>query len=88
MGRKNRMKSTFANDVSTGTFWIRHKEYQVILNQALIKLVKEDVVIVLGFVESNIIHLRDVKIVQCYSQKLNCAYTTTLENFYFNYHKL
>jgi hypothetical protein len=89
MGRKNRMKSTFANDVSTGTFWIRHKEYQVILNQAFIKLVKEDVVIVMGLVSPhNINIIKDVKLVQCYSQKMNCIYTTDLEKFYFNYHKL
>lgn len=90
MGRKNRMKSTFVNDVRPGTFWIRHNEYQIVHHQELVKLKKEDVVIVLKFIDkisfNNLVH--DTKLVDCYSQKMNCKYTTTLENFYFNYHKL
>lgn len=90
MGRKNRMKSTFANEVSAGTFWIRHNKYGVILNQSYVQLEKDDVVIVLGFVKPNpnINLLHNIKVVKCHSQKMNCIYTTSLENFYFNYHKL
>jgi hypothetical protein len=90
MGKKHRMKSTFANEVSAGTFWIRHKKYGVLINQRYIDLEKDDVIVVLGFLKpnQNINMLHNIKIVQCHSQKLNCTYTTTLENFYFNYHKL
>jgi hypothetical protein len=90
MGRKNRMKSTFANQVSAGSFWIRHKGYGVLINQNWVELLKDDVVIVLGFLKpgTNVNMLDGVKIVKCYSQKMNCIYTTTLEQFYFNYHKL
>lgn len=90
MGRKNRMKSTFANEVSAGSFWIRHNTYGILLNQKYIKLEKDDVVIVLGFLKPgpNVNILDGVKIVKCHSQKMNCTYTTNLEQFYFNYHKL
>lgn len=90
MGKKHRMKSTFANEVSTGSFWIRHKKYGVLLNQRYVDLEKDDVVVVLGFLKPgpNVNMLDGVKIVKCHSQKMNCTYTTTLEQFYFNYHKL
>ena len=45
MGKKHRMKSTFANEVSTGSFWIRHKKYGVLLNQRYVDLEKDDVVV-------------------------------------------
>ena len=90
MGRKNRMKSTFANQVSPGTFWIRHNSYGVLINQKYTKLEKDDVVVVLGFLNDEKINIvfKDIKIVKCYSQKMNGVYTTDLEKFYFNYHKL
>lgn len=89
MGRKNRMKSTFANQVSAGSFWIRHNQYQILINLNLVRLQKDDVVIVLGFLNTDYNLLdKNIKIVKCHSQKMNCTYTTTLENFYFNYHKL
>lgn len=88
--KKHRMKSTFANEVSAGSFWIRHKGYGVLINRDWIELQKDDVVIVLGFLKPgpNVNLLDGVKIVKCHSQKMNCIYTTTLEQFYFNYHKL
>lgn len=90
MGRKNRMKSTFANQVSAGSFWIRHNTYGILLNQKYIKLEKDDVVVVLGFLNDDKINIifKDIKIVKCYSQKMCTTYTTDLEKFYFNYHKL
>jgi len=84
------MKSTFTNEVRPGTFWICHHKDQIILNGRLVDIQKDDVVVVLKFIDkinfNNLIH--DTKLVDCYSQKMNCKYTTTLENFYFNYHKL
>lgn len=90
MSKKHRMKSTFANEVSAGTLWIRHRGYGVLINQNWTELQKDDVVIVLGFLKpgTNVNMLDGVKIVKCHSQKMNCIYTTTLEQFYFNYHKL
>ena len=92
MGRKNRMKSTFQNSVCPGSFWIRHNEYNILKAVGtfeLMRMEKDDVVIVMGLVSPhNINIIKDVKLVQCYSQKMNCIYTTDLEKFYFNYHKL
>jgi hypothetical protein len=84
MGRKNRMKSTFANEVRPGTFWICHKKDQIILNMKLQTIEKDDVVIVLDILPT----VLETKVVKCHSQKLNTAFTTPMENFYFNYHKL
>lgn len=89
MKRKNRMKCTFINDVRPGTFWIRHNEYQLFKNFKFLNLEKSDVIMVLGFanINLNLIYV-DMKLVECYSQKMNCSYETTLHDFYKNYRKL
>jgi hypothetical protein len=84
MGRKNRMKSTFTNEVRPGTFWICHHKDQIILNQRLEYIQKDDVIIVLDTLDT----VMNTKVVKCHSQKLNTAFTTPMENFYHNYHKL
>jgi hypothetical protein len=84
MGRKNRMKSTFPNEVRPGTFWICHHKDQIILNGRLVDIQKDDVVVVLGLLET----IMRTKVVKCHSQKMNTTFTTPMENFYYNYHKL
>ena len=83
MGRKNRMKSTFANEVRIGTFWLRHNEAKIFGIPESIILPKNDIVMVVGFRE-----IMNIKHVQYYSQKLSRQLECTMENFYFNYRKL
>lgn len=85
MRRKKRRKSTFLNEIQTGSFWICHEEYCIVLNNALERTQVDDVVIVLGLNETI---FKDVKVVECYSQKMNIPFSTTVEDFYFNYTKL
>jgi hypothetical protein len=84
MGRKNRIKSIFANEVSPGTFWICHHTDRIILDGRLIDIQKDDVVIVLALLKT----IMNTKVVECHSQKMNTIFTTPMENFYHNYHKL
>ena len=84
MERKNRMKSTFANQVSPGTFWICHHKDQIILQGRLEFIQKDDVVVVLKQLKT----IMNTKVVECFSQKMNTTFTTPMENFYHNYHKL
>jgi hypothetical protein len=84
MARKNRIKSTFANEVSPGTFWICHHKDRIILDGRLIDIEKDDVVVVLKQLKT----IMNTKVVECFSQKMNTAFTTPMENFYHNYDKL
>ena len=84
MGRKNRMKSTFANEVRIGTFWLRHREAKIFGIPKSIILPKDDVVMVVGIRDSSM----NIKFVQYYSQKLCCNLECKMEDFYFSFHKL
>jgi hypothetical protein len=79
------VKSTYVNELRTGSFWICHNEYHIVLNNSLKLTQKNDVVIILGFIETM---FKDVKVVECHSQKMNIVFSTTIEDFYFNYNKL
>ena len=84
MGRKNRMKSTFPNEVRIGTFWLRHREAKIFAFPKSIDLPKNDVVVIIGVRNSSM----NIKIVQYYSQKLSRELECTMEDFYFSFHKL
>ena len=84
MGRKNRMKSTFPNEVRIGTFWLRHREAKIFAIPKSIELPKNDVVMVVGVRDSSM----NIKFVQYYSQKLCCNLECKMEDFYFSFHKL
>jgi hypothetical protein len=84
MGRKNRMKSTFLNEVRIGTFWLCHNEVKIFSIPESIILPKNDIVMVVGIRDS----VMNIKHVQYYSQKLSRQLECTMENFYFNYRKL
>ena len=84
MGRKNRMKSTFVNEVRIGTFWLRHREAKIYQFPKSIELPKNDVVMVLGIRDSPV----NTKIIKYYSQKLSRELECTMEDFYFSFHKL
>ena len=84
MGRKNRMKSTFANEVRIGTFWLRHNEGKLFAIPESIILPKNDIVMVVGIRDS----VMNIKHVQYYSQKLSRQLECTMEDFYFSFHKL
>ena len=84
MGRKNRMKSTFLNEVRIGTFWLRHREAKIFAIPESIVLPKNDIVMVVGIR----VHPMDIKKVQYYSQKLSRQLECTMEDFYFSFHKL
>ena len=84
MGRKNRMKSTFPNEVRIGTFWLRHREAKIFAFPKSIDLPKNDVVVIIGVRNSSM----NIKIVQYYSQKLSRELECTMEDFYFSFHKM
>ena len=84
MGRKNRMKSTFLNEVRIGTFWVRHRETRTFQLPENLVLPKNDIVMVVGIRDS----VMNIKQIQYYSQKLSRQLECTIEDFYFSFHKL
>ena len=84
MGRKNRMKSTFLNEVRIGTFWLRHNERKLFAIPENIILPKNDIVMVVG-IRDNVMNIKQV---QYYSQKLSRQLECTIEDFYFSFHKI
>lgn len=84
MGRKNRMKSTFSNEVQIGSFWLRHNERKIFAFPKSIDLPKNDIVVVVAIRNSSM----NIKFVKYYSQKLSRELECTMEDFYFNYRKL
>ena len=85
MGRKNRMKSTFINQVIPGTLWLCHTNDTIIIDHRLTKIYKGDFVIVLGILDTII---PDCYVVEAFSQKNNFLYTTPLEDFYKSYRQI
>lgn len=83
MGRKNRMKSTFINDVRTGSMWKCHHDHNTI--KFPVNVQKGDVVIILGIIKFN---YGSHSVVECVSQQKASTVAVTLEDFYFCYHKM
>ena len=102
MGRKNRMKSTFVNEVRPGTLWTcHHRDLTLSLNKTLdnrlsfCEIQPGDMIIVLkvrtddGYNKAlGALDIPTIRLVDCVSQRKGIMFTTSLENFYLSYHKV